>query len=164
VIRTQTKIRDGISPALERAIRASRNSRAVLEAMGTAMVSLTVRAFRQPALRPGSADWGKSRLYKSGALKHSIRITSLTDSSVSVGSDRPYAIYHQFGTRPYRIRSRSAAALFWKGAAHPVRSVNHPGLPARPFFPVDANGSMTALGTRRVSAAARAKLRALAGG
>jgi hypothetical protein len=39
--------------------------------------------------------------------------------------------------------------------------VNHPGLPARPFFPFDAQGNMTPGAKLRVQSAAMAKLRAM---
>ena len=54
---------------------------------------------------------------------------------LEVGYGDPLAIVHHHGgrTRPHIIRARKGKALFWKGAAHPVKSVKHPGsvLPAR---------------------------------
>jgi phage virion morphogenesis protein len=39
-------------------------------------------------------------------------------------------------TKAHTIRPKNKRALFWPGAAHPVRSVNHPGshIPARPYL------------------------------
>ena len=38
-----------------------------------------------------------------------------------------YAIYVHEGTRPHEILPRIKKALYWEGAAHPVRRVWHPG-------------------------------------
>ena len=49
-----------------------------------------------------------------------------------------YAAAHELGavTRPHDIRPRNKKALYWEGAAHPVKVVHHPGsrIPARPFI------------------------------
>ena len=38
-----------------------------------------------------------------------------------------YAIIIEIGSEPHIIRPRNKKALFWKGAAHPVKVVHHPG-------------------------------------
>jgi phage gpG-like protein len=136
----------------------------VLEAMGLETVSLTQRAFNDASLR--ASTWpptksGGAPLKKTGALWHSIRIAELTNKLVKVGTDRPYAPYHQFGTDPYTIRPSLKKALFWPGAAHPMKVVHHPGLPARPFFPFTEAGAMIAAAAGKVKAAAEAKIRAM---
>lgn len=45
-----------------------------------------------------------------------------------------YAIYVHEGTRPHEIYPRLKHALFWEGANHPVKKVNHPGTRANPFM------------------------------
>lgn len=45
-----------------------------------------------------------------------------------------YAIYVHEGTRPHTIVPRFKQALFWEGAAHPVKRVLHPGTRANPFM------------------------------
>jgi phage gpG-like protein len=156
---------DTITPDLEKRIRAFGDKRGILEAMGAALVSVATLAFRQSSLRasawaPVKNKGGKSPLYDTGALKHSIRVISADNETVTVGSDRPYAAAHQFGSRPYVIKPRQAKALFWPGAGHPVKQVNHPGLPARPFFPFSADGKVTAEASRRIISAAKAKIAA----
>lgn len=44
-----------------------------------------------------------------------------------IGSAVPYARFLEEGTRPHVIVPRSKQALFWRGAQHPVKRVNHPG-------------------------------------
>jgi phage gpG-like protein len=134
---------DDISPMLSRAVRHVRDRRPLLRAGAQAIVSRAQGAFDNPSLRP--APWPARKrgsnplLKKSGILQRSIGIRTVSNDFAVVGTDRPYAIYHQRGTSPYVIRPKSKRYLFWSGASHPVRKVNHPGLPARPFFPVRGN-------------------------
>ena len=67
--------------------------------------------------------------------KHSVdwKIKRRGWTSDIVTSDKPFK-YQDQGTRgPYVIRPRRKRALFWPGAAHPVRRVIHPGLKAQHF-------------------------------
>lgn len=53
------------------------------------------------------------------------------------GGDNKYSIYLSHGveygeileegSKPHIITPKNGKALYWKGAAHPVRKVNHPG-------------------------------------
>jgi len=45
-----------------------------------------------------------------------------------------YAPFVEFGTKPHIITAKNAKALYWPGAAHPVKSVNHPGTKPNPFM------------------------------
>ena len=45
-----------------------------------------------------------------------------------------YAPYVEFGTAPHVILPKSAKALYWPGAAHPVARVNHPGTKPNAFM------------------------------
>lgn len=45
----------------------------------------------------------------------------------------PYALYVHQGTKAHEIRPKLAGALYWKGALHPVKRVQHPGTTANPF-------------------------------
>jgi phage gpG-like protein len=167
-----------------------RMRRAVLRAVGTELVNMSKKAFNDPSLRPspwpslkaGTLDsrnmkWSKGKWRKrrgrnrtailkdSGTLWRSIRITALSSTAVELGSDRKYARIHQFGgtTPPRTIRPKNKKALSWPGAAHPVKSVKHPGsvIQARPFLPIGADGSLTTEGQRRVMSIVQAKLAAL---
>lgn len=76
---------------------------------------------------------GAKLLQKSGKLAASITPFS-TSNTAGVGTNRKYAIYQQNKTRPHIIKPKNKKALYWLGAGHPVKQVNHPGTPARPFF------------------------------
>lgn len=154
--------RDDISPDLRERLEAVEDLRPVLQAAGLQIVSWAQGAFEDPSKRP--LPWPARRsgsnplLKESRALQQSIRVVSVSQDAVIVGTDRKYAQYHQFGTQPYVIRPKRGRYLFWKGAAHPVRKVNHPGLPARPFMPFSRSGRMMPEAQRRVLAVIRRKL------
>ena len=58
--------------------------------------------------------------------------------TVEVGYGDPLAAVHHFGStiRAQRIVPKNKKALYWAGAAHPVKSVNRPQykIPARPLI------------------------------
>lgn len=157
---------DTMSPALRALYGKANDKRGIHEAIGLGIVSLTARAFGDPAFRvsawPPKKDGSPSTLRKSGTLWQSIRVTETGDAGVTVGSDRRYAAIHQLGGRtPARvIRPRNGKALWWPGAAHPVRSVNHPGsrIPARPFLPFFPDGKPSDKAREMVEDVVRAKL------
>ena len=45
-----------------------------------------------------------------------------------------YGRFLEEGTAPHVIRPKNKKALFWEGASHPVRQVNHPGTKAYPVL------------------------------
>jgi len=87
------------------------------------------------------ATGGKTLVDKGigGGLEGSISYRASTNS-VAIGTNKKYAAIHQFGgkTAAHIIRPKNKAALFWPGAGHPLKSVNHPGsrIPARPYLMV----------------------------
>ena len=80
---------------------------------------------------------GGQTLSDTGRLRRSFTVEAGNDR-VAVGTNVIYAAIHHFGGKtPARvITAKNGKALFWPGARHPVRSVNHPGsrIPARPFL------------------------------
>lgn len=55
-------------------------------------------------------------------------------TGVEVGTNVVSARWVHDGTRPHTIEPRTQRALFWPGAAHPVRRVRHPGYKGNPFL------------------------------
>lgn len=45
-----------------------------------------------------------------------------------------YALFVHEGTKPHPIFPKLKQALFWKGARHPVKRVNHPGTKPNPYM------------------------------
>ncbi|MDX9746360.1 MAG: phage virion morphogenesis protein [Syntrophales bacterium] len=82
---------------------------------------------------------GGQTLSKSARLRRSFTVAA-ENGCVTVGTNVECAAIHQFGgkTKPHTIVPRPGKALYWPGAAHPVRVVKHPGsdIPARPFLMV----------------------------
>ena len=71
---------------------------------------------------------------KTGHLKRSIS-TKMGDMEATIHtSNLKYAPMVEFGTRPHIIRAKNKKALYWKGATHPVKKVNHPGSKAKPYL------------------------------
>lgn len=156
---------DNISPRLEKLLRRGNDAHDVLRAMGTQVTSIASRAFSDPGMRiaawearkktkfvantkrPGrqnlvTSSGGSTNqlLKKSGALLQSIgRAPIVMGTSVSVGSDRPYAAIHQFGGKT--------------GRGHKVT------IPARPFFPFNKSGAMAPWAMEKVAKAAEAAMR-----
>jgi hypothetical protein len=64
--------------------------------------------------------------------------TTVTDRPgvIEAKVDTDYAQYVSGGTRPHKITARNKSALrfTWKGQTVIVRSVNHPGTQANPWF------------------------------
>ena len=71
---------------------------------------------------------------KTGHLRRSIS-TKMGDMEATIHtSNLKYAPMVEFGTRPHIIRAKNKKALYWKGAKHPVKQVNHPGSKAKPYL------------------------------
>ena len=49
-------------------------------------------------------------------------------------SNIKYAVMVEKGTKAHIIRPKNKKALYWKGASHPVKQVNHPGSKAKPYL------------------------------
>jgi|GEM_PF-1202358 len=135
---------DTISPAIRRMAAKVSDRKPILEAMGLALASFTQRTFNDASLRaaawPPKKDGTLATLKKKGLLWRSWRVTNVTDEMVEVGSDRPYAAVHQFGS------SKSTG----RGG----------GIPARPMLPV-VNGQLTDAAKKSIASAALAKIQSI---
>lgn len=144
----QIVIRDTATTALDALAARIADKPALLRTVGEAVAQLAARSFTDASVR--AAAWAplapatiaaKLRagtmtqiLRRSGLLWLSWRVTSVSNDTVGVGTDRPYAAFHQFGTRR---------------------------IPARPMFPLTTVGGMpqlTPLAVRDMLSAARAHL------
>jgi hypothetical protein len=66
--------------------------------------------------------------YRDSFIKERTRVRG--QAAIKVSNTASYADVIEFGSRPHVIEPRNAQALFWPGARHPVKKVNHPGTPA----------------------------------
>lgn len=61
-----------------------------------------------------------------GRLRSSIQVEKQGGDWI-IGTNVPYAEHVELGVKPHVIKPVNKKALYWKGAKHPVKSVNHPG-------------------------------------
>ena len=74
------------------------------------------------------APVGKTGMLKSGIHSKISPLNGKVESTVG------YGVFVHEGTSPHIIRPTKKKALYWKGAAHPVKLVHHPGTKANPFM------------------------------
>lgn len=128
-----------VQRAFDRMIRLGRDPSPMMAEIAEHLLESTQRRF-QTSTGPDGRPWaalkdgsGRKPLLKSGTLRDQIIPGHGRDFAEIVASAR-YAKWHQEGTDPYTILPGSKKALSWPGGSHPVKKVNHPGLPARPFI------------------------------
>lgn len=145
-IRIQVDVDDAVS-GLERIVARGRSPGPALDSIGSYLANSTIRRFETESA-PDGLPWKRSgraereagqTLTDTGRLRASI-VHRVAGDVLEVGTNVVYAAIHQFGekTKPRTIRARRKKALFFPGADHPVRSVQHPGsdIPERPFLGV----------------------------
>jgi len=71
--------------------------------------------------------------WRTGFLVQSFR-AELTPFMLRWFPTASYAPFVEFGTKPHTIVAKNAQALYWPGADHPVRKVNHPGTKPNQFM------------------------------
>jgi len=71
--------------------------------------------------------------WRTGFLTQSFR-AEVTAGMLRWFPTASYAPFVEFGTKPHVILPKEKLALYWPGAAHPVKKVNHPGSKANDFM------------------------------
>ena len=74
---------------------------------------------------------------KTGNLQRSTKIDNISDFEKRIFIDLNQARYGEYiirGTEPYEILPVNKKALYWPGADHPVKRVEHPGIKANDYF------------------------------
>lgn len=142
-----------LQAALRQAERAQYRMRDIWNVIGLDLVRSVQANFDAEGGRQAAPKWKplapstlKQRIEEKTQGKILTRHSHLRNSvnhrpsshDVLVGTNLPYAAAHQFGADipATTIRPRLKKALFWPGAAHPVKSVTTKGhhLDARPFL------------------------------
>ena len=75
----------------------------------------------------------KNRSVDTGLLRNSINAKVNSLQGV-VSTNTEYARFVEKGTKPHIIKPKEKKFLYWKGASHPVKQVNHPGSKAKPYM------------------------------
>lgn len=97
--------------------------------------------YLQRAINAGAAEISKNAVrgvvpWKTGRLVQSFgEGTVLGRLFASIAPTVEYAIFVHEGTKPHKIFARPGGGLMFPGAAHPMKSVNHPGNKPNPFMP-----------------------------
>jgi phage virion morphogenesis protein len=137
---------DEIEQRLQKIAARSADLSDALAEIGEEMVPSTKARFVR-AVAPDGSPWaplapntlamkkGPGILREALHLQESFRY-QVSGGALEVGTNVPYAAAHHFGRKPHVIRPKTGKALFWSGARHPVRAINHPGLAARPMLGV----------------------------
>lgn len=79
------------------------------------------------------ADSRRNTPVKSGRLRAS-HYEKFSPLRGETGTNANYGVFVHEGTKPHTIQAAPGKALFWKGAAHPVRRVRHPGFRGKPYL------------------------------
>ncbi|MFA7097234.1 MAG: phage virion morphogenesis protein [Gammaproteobacteria bacterium] len=120
----EINVRDLISPGLIK-LASDATMKKALEAGGTVLARAARLSWPEPARRP--EPWAPlaastvrrkghdKLLYETGHLGDSITLGDVTSREATVGTDAPYSIFHQLGTKR---------------------------MAARPFIPVDSKGAL----------------------
>lgn len=157
-----------------RAINASLDQNALLQAIGLRLIGWTMQNFKQQGIekkwKPLSPNTVAQRrkassvpLQNTGILRASWTQSAgnpkVLGDTVSVTSNVKYAPFHEFGTRPYTIKPKTKKMLAFKtaGGMRFAKKVNHPGLPQRKMAPSKAMARTLALSV--VNAAVDRKLK-----
>lgn len=142
---------DEVSPALTKLEIALQQLGPILEAVGLEVVSITQRAFSDATLRVSpwapKRDGSPATLIQSGVLRESIRITGMSGSTVSVGSDRIYAAIQQLGG-PIVAKPGKSLAFTAGGVKFFAKKVT---IPPRPFFPIDQSGTLSLIAREKIA-------------
>lgn len=96
----------------------------VKQAVRTSTYKITRNA-KQKLTRNGSVDTGR--------LLNSVNSKTKDYTGVS-GTNVEYAKGVEEGTRAHIIKPKNKKALYWQGAAHPVKVVHHPGSSGKPYL------------------------------
>jgi phage gpG-like protein len=141
-----TVTRNELKPLIDSLILAKQINRPLRE-VGFGWLQLIRQGFAT-GRNPYGQPWlpvkrGGRPLVRTGALLRDRFAFSASATQVSVGTNVKIAEFHQFGTHAFTILPQRRQALAWPSAAHPVRSVQHPGLPKRQMVPERQGGLPT---------------------
>ena len=84
--------------------------------------------------RNAKSNLTKNKSVDTGHLRQGISTDVKGLEAIIHTSNIKYAPGVEYGTRAHIIRAKNKKALYWKGAKHPVKQVNHPGSRAKPYL------------------------------
>ena len=84
--------------------------------------------------RNAKSNLTKNKSVATGHLRRGISTDIKGLEATIHTSNIKYAPGVEYGTKAHIIRPKNKKFLYWKGAKHPVKKVNHPGSKAKPFL------------------------------
>ena len=99
-----------------------------------ALVRQTVKNSALNIQKNAKSNLTKNKSVDTGHLRRGISTDIRGLGATIHTSNIKYAPGVEYGTKAHIIRAKNKKALYWKGAKHPVKKVNHPGSRAKPYL------------------------------
>ena len=99
-----------------------------------ALVRQTVKNSAFNIQKSAKSNLTKNKSVDTGHLRRGISTDIRGLVATIHTSNIKYAPGVEYGTKAHIIRPKNKKVLYWKGAKHPVKKVNHPGSKAKPFL------------------------------
>ena len=99
-----------------------------------ALVRQTVKNSAFNIQKNAKSNLTKNKSVDTGHLRRGISTDIKGLGATIHTSNIKYAPGVEYGTKAHIIRAKNKKALYWKGAKHPVKKVNHPGSKAKPYL------------------------------
>lgn len=96
-------------------------------------VKQTVSKSAMQIKRSAMQNLTKNKSVKTGNLRRSIN-ENIRPYEAEIKANTKYALGVEEGTKPHIIKPKRGKFLYWKGAPHPVKLVNHPGGKSKPYL------------------------------
>ena len=99
-----------------------------------ALVRQTVKNSAFNIEKSAKSNLTKNKSVDTGHLRRGISTDIKGLGATIHTSNIKYAPGVEYGTKAHIIRAKNKKALYWKGAKHPVKKINHPGSRAKPYL------------------------------
>ena len=99
-----------------------------------ALVRQTVKNSAFNIQKNAKSNLTKNKSVDTGHLRRGVSTDIRGLGATIHTSNIKYAPGVEYGTKAHIIRPKNKKVLYWKGAKHPVKKVNHPGSKAKPFL------------------------------
>ena len=99
-----------------------------------ALIRQTVKNSAFNIQKNAKSNLTKNKSVDTGHLRRGISTDIKGLGATIHTSNIKYAPGVEYGTKAHVIRPKNKKVLYWKGAKHPVKKVNHPGSKAKPFL------------------------------
>ena len=99
-----------------------------------ALVRQTVKNSAFNIQREAMSNLTKNKSVDTGHLRRGISTDIKGLGATIHTSNIKYAPGVEYGTKAHIIRAKNKRFLYWEGAKHPIKQVNHPGSKAKPFL------------------------------